>query len=361
MKASLLLSTAALASAVYAAPSAPPPPAGGIGTSPKDIPYYHPLSEFDAQSFQLAINQELIELDLFNFAVTKFSPQGFEDAGLGADEQYLIQYFAKQEIGHAQLFRNMLGANASEACQYSYPFTTVREFIDFSMKITRLGESGTLGFLPHLNSQASAALITEAISTESRQEFAFRQFEGLFPVPFWFTPTITQSMQWTLLAPYITSCPAKNPKLMWQNFPALNITNAPNGTVLVDGSSSTASLSTSRTQLSAPGNTLNLSWETPGKQVGPNNSYTTTTSAGKAKFAAWISQLNVTYTPLENSTGNSATTIQPGGEVFGDGTAPLVNGTMFVLLTDKDLYVTPYNLSLLNEHVVAGPAYYTAG
>jgi hypothetical protein len=77
----------------------------------------------------------------------------------------------------------MLGANASKACQYTYPFQTVREFIDFSMKITRLGESGTLGFLPHLNAQAAAALINEAITTESRQEFAFRQFEGLFPVP----------------------------------------------------------------------------------------------------------------------------------------------------------------------------------
>lgn len=134
-------------------------------------------------SQQLGLNQELIELDLFNFALAKFSPQEFEEAGLGPDERFLIKYFADQEIGHAKLFENMLGSNASEACQYSYPFQTVREFIDFSMKITRLGESGTLGFLPHLNSQAAAALINQAITTESRQEFAFRQFEGLFPVP----------------------------------------------------------------------------------------------------------------------------------------------------------------------------------
>jgi len=229
------------------------------------------------------------------------------------------------------------------------------------MKITRLGESGTLGFLPHLNSQAAAALINQAITTESRQEFAFRQFEGLFPVPFWFTPTITQSMQWTLLAPYITACPAKNPKLMWQNFPALNVTNSPNATILSNGSLTTASLSTNRTELSAPGNKINLKWESPGKQVGPNNSYTTTTSAGQPQFAAWISQLNVTYTPLENVNNNSASTTQPGSEIYGNGTVPTVNGTMFVLVTDKDLFVTPYNLTLLNKHVVAGPALYVAG
>ncbi|KAI0699531.1 ferritin-like domain-containing protein [Cytidiella melzeri] len=365
MKASLLPSVAAaLASIVLALPTVPPPvPAGGIGTSLTDVPVYKPMSEFDAQSFQLALNQELIELDLFNYALAKFSPEEFEEAGLGPDEQFLIKFFAEQEVGHATLFKNMLGSNASEACQYSYPFETVSEFIDFSVKLTRSGESGTLGFLPHLNSQASAALINEAISTESRQEFALRQFEGLFPVPFWFTPTITQSMAWTLLAPYITACPASNPKLMWQNFPALNITNSPNGTVLTNGSLAIPSLSTNRTALSSPGDKITLSWEGPGKQVGPNNSYTTTTSAGQPQFAAWISQLNVTYTPLEDvhDQCRSATTTQPGGEVYGNGTAPTVNGTMFVLITDKDLFVTPYNLSMLNKHVVAGPASYTAG
>jgi len=31
----------------------------------------------------------------------------------------------------------------------------------------------------------------------------------------------------------------------------------------------------------------------------------------------------------------------------------IVNGTMFIALTDTDLYVTPYNLSLLNDHIFA--------
>lgn len=68
----------------------------------------------------------------------------------------------------------------------------------------------------------------------------FRQFEGLFPMPVsnpfstdvhiltsvqeWFIPGITQSMAWTLLAPYITSCPENNTHLAWQSFPSLNIT-----------------------------------------------------------------------------------------------------------------------------------------
>lgn len=35
--------------------------------------------------------------------------------------------------------------------------------------------------------------------------------------------------------------------------------------------------------------------------------------------------------------------------------------TRFVAITDIDLFVTPFNLSQLNAHIVAGPALYQAG
>jgi hypothetical protein len=33
---------------------------------------------------------------------------------------------------------------------------------------------------------------------------------------------------------------------------------------------------------------------------------------------------------------------------------------MFIAITDTDLYVTPANLSLIDNHIVAGPAMYLA-
>lgn len=319
------------------------------------------MSDFDFASLTLTLYQEYIELDLFNHGLAMFSAQDFEDAGISAEDQYLIQFMGEQETGHAQLVTNILSPqNASTMCNYSYPFQTVRDFVDFSLKITRVGESGTFGFLEHLDSRASAALLLESISTESRQEMVFRQLEGLFPMPFWFTPAITQSMQWSWIAPYITSCPESNQRIQWQNFPALNVTNSPNASVLTNETMPAITHNRS-TPLSQPGYQLNLTWDNPGKQVGPNNSYTTSTSAGAAKYAAWISQLNTTYTALDNLNGNSATTEQPGGNVFGNNTAPTFNGTIFVLIVDDNPYVTPFNLSLLNEHVVAGPALYVAG
>ncbi|KAI9872143.1 MAG: hypothetical protein M1830_002028, partial [Pleopsidium flavum] len=68
---------------------------------------------------------------------------------------------------------------------------------------------------------------------------------------------------------------------------------------------------------------------------------------------------NTTYSPLMNISGNTGMTIQPDVATFaGD---PAINGTMFVALTDANITFTPFNLSMINPHVFAGPALYQAG
>lgn len=347
-------------------------PAGGKGVEPWPLtkPFYHPLSDFDHESLQLALYQEYIELDLFRYGLKRFSKEEFEKYGIDADEQFLLQYMSDQEIGHARLISNMIGPSAVKQCNYSYPFDTVQGFIDFSQKLTKWGEAGVYGFLAHLDSRSAATLLTQSITTEARQQLIFRQLEGLFPMPEWFEPGIPQSWAWTLLAPYIFTCPEDNHKLVWQNFPALNITNNPDPT----NPYYTADISTNRTALSYPGRKVELAWEKPGKKVGPDGKYTTSTDAGHPKFVAWVNQLNLTYTPLElNDDGFSGWTIQPGDYVFppesgksngtdtGEQAVRIVNGTLFIAITDSDPFLTPFNLSLINPHVVAGPAVYASG
>ncbi|KAI0665908.1 Rds1 protein, partial [Trametes maxima] len=339
---------------------APYTPSGGLGTN-STPPVYQPMSDFDYQSLSLALYQEYIELDLFHYGLAKFSVDEFEAAGLGAEDRYLIEFMADQEVGHAKLISNILGPeSAAKQCNYTYPFETVRDFVDFCQKLTRFGESGVYGFLEHLDSRAAATLLLESITTEARQQMIFRQFEGLFPMPIWFVPAITQSMAWTLLAPYISSCPDNNTHLAWQNFPALNITNNPNASTLTNETS--PAITHNRTvPLSSVGSTVNLTWEAPGKQVGPNGAYNTSTSAGEGKYVAWISQLNTTYTDLTVLGNNTGSTVQPGSEIFGNGTFSTINGTIFIMITDDNPYVTPFNVSMLNEHIVAGPAVYQSG
>lgn len=134
------------------------------------------------------------------------------------------------------MITNILDAEASRMCTYNYPYTTVHEFVDFCQKLTRFGESGVYGFLSHLNSREAAILLLQSITTEARQQMIFRQFEGLFPMPVWFEVGVPQPWAWTLRAPYISSCPENQTRLVWLNFPALYIENQPNP-VRINGSS----------------------------------------------------------------------------------------------------------------------------
>ena len=342
-------------------------------------------SDFDFESITLGLYQEWIELDTFHNGLAVFDEQAFLDAGLNAEDRSLIEFMADQESGHATLLSNMLGESAPPQCTYDYPYKTVREFVDFNQRLTRFGESGVWGFINHLDSREVGQLLAQSIATEARQQMIFRQMSGLQPMPVWFETGIPQSWAWTYLAPFITSCPANTTRLAWQNFPGLHFVNganinrfSPNDTGSYeyrDNRTSSPSLSTipanqscenvnvtgygcgpaiSRNHsepLSFAGKKVYMEWETPGQAVGPNNSYITTTSAGAPKFAAWVSQLNLTYTPVTTTGANAGFTFQPDALTYaGD---PATNGTMFVALTDSDLFLTPFNLSMINPHVVA--------
>jgi hypothetical protein len=158
--------------------------------------------------------------------------------------------------------------------------------------------------------------------------------------------------------------------LIWQVFPELHIVNNPNSTT--DPHFGPA-ISTQRTAFSHSGREVKFEFEAPGKQVGPDGKYTTSTNACAPKFAAWISQLNVTYTPLEdvkfpNMDGDvvgTSTTKQPEVPELYPGLTThghhVINGTVFVALVDDDAHITPANMSELNAHIVAGPALYQTG
>jgi hypothetical protein len=128
--------------------------------------------------------QEYIDLNLFHHDLAQFSSEELEAADITPEQQYLIEYMANQEVGHIQMFMNMLGLNnASKPCTYAYPFTNVRDSIDFLNKIMHIGESNVLGFLAHLHSRVAPNLVAEAITIESKQEMVLRQMNRLFPMP----------------------------------------------------------------------------------------------------------------------------------------------------------------------------------
>ena len=82
-------------------------PDGGIGFN--ETPTYMAKSDYDYQSLNLGLHQELIELDLFHHGLAQFSDSEFEAAGLSAQDRFLIEYMADQEVGHAEVISNIIG------------------------------------------------------------------------------------------------------------------------------------------------------------------------------------------------------------------------------------------------------------
>jgi rubrerythrin len=60
--------------------------------------------------------QEWIELDLFRDGLKRFSAEDFKAAGLNAADRDLIEFMAEQEVGHATMISNILGAEAPQQC-----------------------------------------------------------------------------------------------------------------------------------------------------------------------------------------------------------------------------------------------------
>ncbi|EFR04529.1 hypothetical protein MGYG_07535 [Nannizzia gypsea CBS 118893] len=509
---------------MHGAQPAPYFPAGGLGTN-GTAPVYNVRSDYDYQSIALALHLEWMIYDLFQTGASQFKLKDFQAMGLTQSDYNSISLMANQSQGHVTLLSNILGESAPGPCIHNFPFKTAYEFLDFSQKVVAVAESTVYNFLPHLDSRETAMLVLQLVATTARQHMIFRQFEALQPMPVWFEAGIPQSWGWSLLAPFISSCP-DDARLVWRNFPAMQIIDGPNAartdgsgknetmggglgvvnstTNLSDksclsfpSSSDTSSSGTEKVPcgrydrrdeniatnttggggsakstssggakpsgtggsasgggssgglnidckpgitsnwtrpLSEPGRKILLQWESAGRPVGPNNSYITNTQAKGPAFVAWITQLNVTYTPLEvtkngdnggkgggsgisnttsssggpqptGSTGSSSSTGtntmatakptsnggssnnstgSPGGDGGGSSNGinsagnmftgmtvqpdfatfagdPAVNGTVFIAITDEDLFLTPFNLSLIDSHVVAGPAIYQAG
>ncbi|KAL9937174.1 hypothetical protein V8E36_003583 [Tilletia maclaganii] len=329
-------------------------------------PDYRARTPFDRASIALALHQEYIELDAFNYAIIRFSEADWEGWGITPEYVHLIRFFGQQEEGHATAFANMLGPRAPLPCSYRYPWAnatsaSVPKFIDWSQKSTQLGESGTIGWIPLLDNPAPASIVEQAIVTESRQQFAFRQLEGLFPIPVWFSTGLTQPMHWTILSRYIVACPKENKPLPWPIFPRLRVLNQPDA-IAAGAAAGGPAISHNLTSLTYPGRIVELQWDAPGEVQGPYAQRTQTVTDGIPRFAAWFGNLNVTLTSLFDVDlgARTAKTRQPGDTVFPGVGQRVINGTVFVALVDKHIFVTPENLTLTNNHIVAGPEWYQA-
>jgi hypothetical protein len=146
-------------------------------------------ANIDTTVLQFALTLENLEDVFYKEALKKFSLQDFKDAGYTEDYYNNLNYIAYDEQTHVTILAGALtaaGVKPNTACTYSFPYTTVKEFITISSIIEGLGTSAYLGGAPLITSKpyltvAGSILAVEALHT-SLQRLAISEIPMANPL-----------------------------------------------------------------------------------------------------------------------------------------------------------------------------------
>ncbi|KAF5865564.1 hypothetical protein ETB97_003408 [Aspergillus alliaceus] len=277
--------------------TAPYTPAGGLGTN-GTLPHYMVESDFDFKSIALGVYQEYIELDLLLDGFAPFTDEEFLEAGLQpAWSRGTIA--DRVHGGPGDRTRDIAGQHAGRS----------------RAKDVRI----RLSVLKH--SREVPNLLSLSITTEARQQMIFRQMSGPNPTDVLVREQMAPVLGMNHTCPIYQLLPGGNDPSRMAELPNSPYPEQPEHQPRVPRQDAQR-----RDENCLYQHAVFFEWEAPSKSVRPNSSYITTTTAGEPKFV-------------------------PEGSVYNsDG---IINGTMAVALTDLDLFVTPFNQTMLNPHIVA--------
>jgi len=255
----------------------------------------------DTDILNYALTLEYLEATFYQEALSKYDESAFKAAN--ADRQRFTE-IAAQEAQHVSFLAGALGSNATAACKYSFPYTDVESFITLASVIESVGVSAYLGAAAFIQNKDYLTAAGSILTTEARHQAYLGHVTGGAP---WSGPEDTPlsfNDVYSLVAPFITSCPESNPALPVKAFPALNVTSSNN---------------------------------TAGSELTVSYNATNGTDNGSV-YAAFFSGLNTTFVPLSNNTAR----------------IPNFNGTAFVVLTSS-------NDTVSDANTLAGPAVLSLG
>ncbi|KZT25452.1 hypothetical protein NEOLEDRAFT_1114228 [Neolentinus lepideus HHB14362 ss-1] len=186
----------------------------------------------DISVLQYALTLEHIENAFYVSGLTKYDDQAFLDAGFPAWVRGRIQQIGDHEADHVAFLTTAIeasGANATQACSYSYPYTDVASFVTMSASIENVGTAAYLGSAHYLTSKTNLNAAGSILATEARQAawIASAALKGS-PWETDFQTPLDPSGVYSIASQFIVpgSCPATNPPLFVKPFPAATVTPA---------------------------------------------------------------------------------------------------------------------------------------
>ncbi|KAI0319459.1 ferritin-like domain-containing protein [Amylostereum chailletii] len=210
----MFFTTAALSLGCLAVASARPMPRASAPT--------------DADILNFALTLEHLENTFYSEALAKYSSQDFINAGLPVWAYGRFKEISEHEAAHVQFLSTALGAQATQPCTYSFPYTDPLSFVSLSRALEGVGTSAYIGASTFIQNKDYLLAAATVLSTEARHstwaDSAVRHSAG------WSGPYDTPldlNQVYTIASAFITSCPESNPKLPVSAFPALSFSANP--------------------------------------------------------------------------------------------------------------------------------------
>ncbi|KZT04916.1 uncharacterized protein LAESUDRAFT_737718 [Laetiporus sulphureus 93-53] len=229
----------------------------------------------DTNILQYALTLEYLESSFYSGALQKFDAQDFADAGFPPWVRGRFEQIETNEMTHVKFLQEALGSAAPKPCTYSFPYTDPPSFVALSMAIEGVGAAAYLGAAQYISDKSVLNAAGSILAVEQRQAgwisssvLKVQPWDGPFETPLGFSDAFS------LAASYISDCPSSNPPLPVVTLPVLAVSS----------------------MSPQPGSTISLTFNNPNK--------------ASPTFLAWLSGLEVVFTPIDDASWN---TVVPDG------------------------------------------------
>lgn len=182
------------------------------------------------QILQYALTLEHLENSFYSTFLQQFTEEDFAAAGHLPAVRGRFGQIAEHEAVHVSILSGALGAQAVHPCTYKFPVTDVNSFTALAAVLESVGVSAYLGAAASIVDKTTLVVAGSILTTEARHQAwvnaaVVKQtpWSGPFDTPLSFNEVFS------LASSFITECPASNPPLPFQAFPALTIT--PDGAI----------------------------------------------------------------------------------------------------------------------------------
>jgi hypothetical protein len=123
----------------------------------------------DQQILNFALTLEHLESNFYSTFLARFDADDFEAAGYEPFVRGRFLQIASHEAKHVQYLENLLGAEATKACTYSFPVENVKDFVALAQVLEGVGTTAYLGaahllHTPYLVTTAGSILTTEYVT-----------------------------------------------------------------------------------------------------------------------------------------------------------------------------------------------------